>query len=67
MHDLYVVEVEPDVRSWLGSLADRDFGRIDFLVAIVLASGEGCATGFGIEAPISSFAREIRKHPRSAS
>ncbi|MGH3261243.1 MAG: hypothetical protein ACRDNS_04520 [Trebonia sp.] len=27
MADLYEVEVEPEVRSWLESLTDRDFGR----------------------------------------
>src|SRR5215467_6337483 len=33
MAGLYEVEIEPEVRSWLSSLSDRDFGRADFLVA----------------------------------
>jgi hypothetical protein len=35
MADLYQVEVEPEVRSWLESLSDRDFGRVDFLVGLL--------------------------------
>jgi hypothetical protein len=29
MAGLYEAEVEPEVRSWLASLPDRDFGRVD--------------------------------------
>jgi hypothetical protein len=29
------VEVEPEVRSWLERLSDRDFGRADFLVGLL--------------------------------
>jgi hypothetical protein len=32
MPGLYEVEVEPEVRTWLMSLSDRDFGRADFAV-----------------------------------
>jgi hypothetical protein len=32
---LYTVEVEPEVRSWLEHLSDRDFGRVDFLVGLL--------------------------------
>ncbi len=35
MLDLYEVEVEPEVRAWLESLTDRDFGRVDFLVGML--------------------------------
>jgi hypothetical protein len=35
MADLYEVELEPEVRSWLAGLTDRDFGRIDFLVGLL--------------------------------
>jgi hypothetical protein len=31
---LYEVEIEPEVRSWLAQLSDRDFGRVDFLVGL---------------------------------
>jgi hypothetical protein len=32
---MYEVEVEPEVRSWLEQLPDRDFGRVDFLVGML--------------------------------
>jgi hypothetical protein len=35
MAGLYGVEVEPEVRSWLENLTDRDFGRVDFLVGLL--------------------------------
>jgi phage-related protein len=35
MASLYEVEIEPEVRSWLASLSDRDFGRVDFLVGLL--------------------------------
>lgn len=35
MADLYEVEVEPEIRFWLESLTDRDFGRVDFLVGLL--------------------------------
>ena len=34
-HRLYAVEVEPEVRSWLERLSNRDFGRADFLVGLL--------------------------------
>jgi hypothetical protein len=35
MPALYEVEIEPEIRSWLASLPDRDFGRADFLVDLL--------------------------------
>ena len=35
MAGLYEVEVEPEVRSWLAQLSNRDFGRVDFLVGLL--------------------------------
>jgi hypothetical protein len=35
MVGLYTVEIEPEVRSWLEKLTDRDFGRADFLVGLL--------------------------------
>jgi len=35
MAGLYEIEVEPEVRSWPGQLADRDFGRVDFLAGLL--------------------------------
>jgi hypothetical protein len=40
MASLYEVEVEPEVRSWLASLSDRDFGRVDFLVGLLAEHAE---------------------------
>ncbi len=37
---LYAVEVEPEVRSWLEQLSDRDFGRADFLVGLLAGQAE---------------------------
>jgi len=34
MTGLYSVEIEPEARSWLEKLTDRDFGRADFLVGL---------------------------------
>jgi Gp49-like protein DUF891 len=34
------VEIEPEVRSWLTSLSDRDFGRVDFLVGLLAEHAE---------------------------
>jgi hypothetical protein len=35
MDGLYEIELEPEVRSWLAQLSDRDFGRVDFLVGLL--------------------------------
>ena len=40
MPGLYHVEVESEVRSWLESLSDRDFGRVDFLVGVLAEHAE---------------------------
>ena len=40
MSRLYEVEVEPEVRSWLVGLTDRDFGRVDFLVGLLAERAE---------------------------
>jgi hypothetical protein len=40
MAGLYEVETEPEVRSWLAGLGDRDFGRVDFMVACSLSTPE---------------------------
>jgi hypothetical protein len=40
MTGLYQVEVEPEVRRWLESLSDRDFGRVDFLVGLLAEHAE---------------------------
>lgn len=40
MKGLYAVEIEPEVRSRLQSLSDRDFGRADFLVGLLAEQAE---------------------------
>src|SRR6266498_5904678 len=40
MGGLYEVEIEPEVRAWLESLSDRDFGRVDFLVGLLAEHAE---------------------------
>jgi hypothetical protein len=40
MSSLYAVEVEPEVRSWLESLSDRDLGRVDFMVGLLAEHAE---------------------------
>ncbi len=40
MPGLYDVEVEPEVGTWLDSLRDRDFGRVDFLVGVLAKQAE---------------------------
>lgn len=40
MAGLYAVELEPEVRSWLARLTDRDFGRVDFLVGLLAERAE---------------------------
>ncbi len=44
MPGLYAVEVEPEVRSWLERLSDRDFGRADFLVGLLAEQAEPSAS-----------------------
>jgi len=40
MPTLYDMELEPEVRSWLEGLSDRDFGRVDFLVGVLAENAE---------------------------
>jgi hypothetical protein len=32
--------MEPEVRTWLAALPDRDFGRVDFLVGLLAEHAE---------------------------
>ena len=60
MVDLYEVEVEPEVRSWLASLNDRDFGRVDFLVGLLAESAE--TLGEPYTRHLGGKVRELRFH-----
>jgi hypothetical protein len=57
MARLFEIEVEPEVRSWLEQLSDRDFGRVDFLVGLLAADlGEPYTRHLG------GRVRELRFH-----
>ena len=60
MSGLYAVEVEPEVRSWLAGLSDRDFGRVDFLVGL-LAEQAG-TLGEPYARHLGGKVRELRLH-----
>lgn len=60
MADLYEVEVEPEVRSWLDSLTDRDFGRVDFLVGLLAEQAE--TLGEPYSRHLDGKVRELRFH-----
>lgn len=60
MADLYEVEVEPEVRSWLNSLTDRDFGRVDFLVGLLAERAE--TLGEPYTRHLDGKVRELRFH-----
>ena len=60
MADLYEVEVEPEVRSWLDSLSDRDFGRVDFLVGLLAERAE--TLGEPYTRHLDGKVRELRFH-----
>ena len=60
MASLYDVEREPEVRSWLAGLSDRDFGRVDFLVGL-LAEHAG-DLGEPYTSHLGGKVRELRFH-----
>jgi hypothetical protein len=60
MAGLYEVEVEPEVRSWLENLADRDFGRVDFLVGLL--AGHAADLGEPYTRHLGGKVRELRFH-----
>jgi hypothetical protein len=60
MAGLYAVEVEPEVRSWLERLSDRDFGRADFLVGLLAEQAE--TLGEPYTRHLGGKVRELRFH-----
>jgi hypothetical protein len=60
MGSLYEVEIEPEVRSWLTSLSDRDFGRVDFLVGLLAEHAE--ELGEPYTRHLGGKVRELRFH-----
>ena len=60
MAGLYEVEIEPEVRSWLASLSDRDFGRVDFLVGLLAEHAEDLGEPYTRH--LGGKVRELRFH-----
>lgn len=60
MADLYEIEVEPEVRSWLEELTDRDFGRVDFIVGLLAERAE--TLGEPYSRHLGGKVRELRFH-----
>jgi hypothetical protein len=60
MPGLYEVEIEPEVRSWLASLSDRDFGRVDFLVGLLAEHAEDLGEPYTRH--LGGKVRELRFH-----
>ena len=60
MTELYEVEIEPEVRSWLASLSGRDFGRVDFLVGLLAEHAED--PGEPYTRHLGGKVRELRFH-----
>src|ERR1700691_3663514 len=60
MTGLYAVEVEPEVRSWLTGLTDRNFGRVDFLVGLLAEQGETLSEPYTRH--LGGKVRELRFH-----
>jgi hypothetical protein len=60
MARLYEVEIEPEVRSWLAGLSDRDFGRVDFLVGLLAEHAEDLGEPYTRH--LGGKVRELRFH-----
>ena len=60
MAGLYEVEIEPEVRSWLASLSDRDFGRVDLLVGLLAEHAEDLGEPYTRH--LGGKVRELRFH-----
>ena len=57
---LYAVEVEPEVRSWLERLSNRDFGRADFLVGLLAEHAQDLGEPYTRH--LGGKVRELRFH-----
>jgi hypothetical protein len=60
MSRLYEVEMEPEVRSWLAGLTDRDFGRVDFLVGLLAEHADELGEPYARH--LGGKVRELRFH-----
>src|SRR6202795_3954236 len=60
MTGLYEVEIEPEVRSWLASLSDRDFGRVRFLRGVLAEPAQDLGEPYTRH--LGGKVRELRFH-----
>jgi len=60
MAGLYEIEIEPEVRSWLAQLSDRDFGRVDFLAGLLAGHAEDLGEPYTRH--LAGKVRELRFH-----
>jgi len=60
MSGLYAVEVEPEVRTWLERLSDRDSGRADFIVGLLAEQAETLSEPYTRH--LGGKVRELRFH-----
>jgi hypothetical protein len=60
MTGMYEVELEPEVRSWLAGLNDRDLGRVDFLVGLLAERAEDLSEPYTRH--LGGKVRELRFH-----
>jgi hypothetical protein len=60
MASLYEIEVEPEVRSWLAGLSDRDFGRVNFLAGLLAEQAQ--SLGEPYTRYLGGKVRELRFH-----
>lgn len=58
----YVVEVEPEVRQWLDSLSDHDYGRAEFYADVLADNAE--TLGEPYSRHLGGKVRELRFHLR---
>jgi Phage derived protein Gp49-like (DUF891) len=58
----YVVEIEPEVRQWLDSLSDHDYGRAEFYADLLADDAE--TLGEPYSRHLGGKVRELRFHLR---
>jgi hypothetical protein len=56
----YIVEIEPEVRQWLDSLSDHDYGRAEFYADVLADSAE--TLGEPYSRHLGGKVRELRFH-----
>jgi hypothetical protein len=56
----YVIEIEPEVRQWLDSLSDHDYGRAEFYADLLADNAE--TLGEPYSRHLGAKVRELRFH-----